>query len=78
MEDEWRVVWPDGSVHWLAGRWRVVKNAEGKPVRMMGVNIDVTARKHMEEELRKSEERFRLSSTRAFKRRQSAPLSTTS
>jgi PAS domain S-box-containing protein len=59
-EDEWRVIWPDGSVHWLAGRWRVVKNAGGQPVRVMGVNIDVTDRKQMEEELRKSEERFRL------------------
>ena len=60
MEDEWRVIWPDGSIHWLAGRWRVLKNAEGKPVRMMGVHIDVTDRKHMEEALRESEERFRL------------------
>jgi PAS domain S-box-containing protein len=60
MEDEWRVIWPDGSVHWLAGRWRMLKNAGGEPVRVTGVNIDVTDRKHMEEELRKSEERFRL------------------
>jgi PAS domain S-box-containing protein len=49
-EDEWRVIWPDGSVHWLAGRWRVVKNAGGQPVRMMGVNIDVTDRKRAQEE----------------------------
>jgi len=60
MEDEWRVIWPDGSVHWLAGRWRVLKNSEGQPARMMGVNIDVTDRKNIEEALRKSEERFRL------------------
>src|SRR5215472_17028652 len=23
---EWRVVWPDGSVHWIAGRWQVYMN----------------------------------------------------
>jgi PAS domain S-box-containing protein len=60
LEDEWRVIWPDGSVRWLAARWQALKNAAGEPVRVMGVNIDVTERKHMEEALRKSEERFRL------------------
>ena len=24
-EGEWRVIWPDGTVHWIAGRWRVFK-----------------------------------------------------
>jgi PAS domain S-box-containing protein len=57
---EWRVIWPDGSVRWLAARWQAFKNAAGEPVRMMGVNIDVTDRKQIEEALRKSEERFRL------------------
>ena len=60
MEGEWRVVWPDGTVHWVAGRWRVLKNKAGKPLRLMGVNIDVTQRKRMEEALRRSEERLRL------------------
>jgi len=38
-EGEWRVVWPDGSVHWIAGRWQVLMNESGEPVRMIGVNI---------------------------------------
>ena len=59
IEEEWRVIWPDGSVHWIAGRWSVFKNAAGKPVRVMGVNIDITGRKRMEQALRESEERFR-------------------
>ena len=59
-EGEWRVIWPDGSVHWLAGRWQVLGDAAGTPVRMMGVNIDITDRKYLEEVLRQSEERFRL------------------
>jgi PAS domain S-box-containing protein len=51
-EGEWRVVWPDGSVHWLAGRWQVFKDESGKPLRMTGVNIDITERKQTERALR--------------------------
>ena len=56
---EWRVVWADGSVHWIAGRWQVFMDASGEPVRMIGVNIDVTERKRAEEAVRESEDRLR-------------------
>jgi PAS domain S-box-containing protein len=46
---EWRVVWPDGSVHWIAGRWQVFMNEFGEPLRMVGVNMDVTERKLADE-----------------------------
>jgi PAS domain S-box-containing protein len=42
---EWRVVWGDGSVHWIAGRWQAFMDASGEPSKMVGVNIDVTERK---------------------------------
>jgi PAS domain S-box-containing protein len=66
VEHEWRVLWPDGSVHWIYGRFQAFKDATGKPLRMTGVNIDVTARKAAEETLRelaeaRGMERFRLS-----------------
>ena len=48
---EWRVLWPDGSIHWIAGRWQVFMNESGEPFRVVGVNIDVTARKWTEEAL---------------------------
>ena len=60
VECDWRVVWPDQSVHWLSGRWQVFKDAGGKPLRILGVNINITERKRVEEALRQSEERFRL------------------
>jgi len=48
---EWRVVWPDGSVHWIAGRWQVFMNDSGEPSRMIGINIEITERKLAEEAL---------------------------
>jgi PAS domain S-box-containing protein len=48
---EWRVVWPDGSLHWIAGRWQALMNESGEPFRVVGVNMDVTARKRAEETL---------------------------
>jgi two-component system, cell cycle sensor histidine kinase and response regulator CckA len=59
-DEEFRVIWPDGSVHWLLGRGTVFRNEAGQPVGIGGVNIDVTNRNYMEEALRQSEERFRL------------------
>ena len=49
---EWRTAWRDGSVHWIAARWQVLKDEGGKPLRMIGVNMDITERKKAEEELR--------------------------
>jgi PAS domain S-box-containing protein len=60
MEGEWRVVWADGSVHWITGRWQALMKESGEAARMIGVNIDVTDRKRAEEEFRESEEKLRL------------------
>jgi PAS domain S-box-containing protein len=54
-QGEWRVVWPDGSVHWLGGRWQVFKDLDGTPLRMTGVNIDITVSKQAEERLRQAQ-----------------------
>ena len=48
---EWRVVWPDGSVHWISAQWRVFMDESSKPSRMIGVNLDVSERKQAEEML---------------------------
>ncbi|BAL22561.1 diguanylate cyclase domain-containing protein [Azoarcus sp. KH32C] len=49
FEAEWRVIWPDGSVRWVAGRAEVHRDDEGRPHTMLGVNIDITDRKTAEE-----------------------------
>ncbi len=53
VQGEWRVIWPDGSLHWILGRWQVFKDESGKPVRMTGINIDITSRKEAEEARRR-------------------------
>jgi PAS domain S-box-containing protein len=57
--DEYRVIWPDGSIHWINARGRFVYDETGQPGRMYGAVIDVTERKRADETLRKAEERFR-------------------
>ena len=52
-EIEHRVLWPDGSIRWLAGRGRVFRDEQGNPVRMAGSVLDVTDRRRAEEERRK-------------------------
>jgi PAS domain S-box-containing protein len=48
---EWRVVWPDASVHVILGSWQVFMDEAGQPSRMLGVNKDVTDRRRAEEAL---------------------------
>jgi PAS domain S-box-containing protein len=55
---EWRVIWPDGSVHWIDGRWRVFKDEQGRPLRAIGIDADITDRKNFEEQLRQAKERL--------------------
>lgn len=48
FEQEFRIVRSDGTVRHLAGTGRVVEWSSGEPVRMIGVNYDVTGRKTAE------------------------------
>jgi len=57
---EFRVVWPDGIIHWLYRKGQVFRDSLGNPVRMIGVNMDIRERKRAEAALRESEERFRI------------------
>ncbi len=57
---EFRVVWPDGTIHWLFGKGQVFRDSLGNPTRAIGVNMDISERKQAESKLRESEERFRI------------------
>jgi PAS domain S-box-containing protein len=71
---EFRVVWADGSIHWIAGTGKLIFDAEGKVIRMLGTNMDVTERKQTELVLQQQTERERLIGAIAQRMRQSLNL----
>lgn len=58
--EEYRIVRPAGDVRWILARGRVETDEHGQAVSFPGVAVDITDRKHVEQALRESEERFRL------------------
>ncbi len=64
-EKEFRVVWPDGSVHWLLSKGLLQRDSQGLPTRSVGVNMDITERKLAEEALRNSQQRLELAQAAA-------------
>ncbi len=63
---EYRVVWPDGTVHWIAAKGHSQFDEQGALARMHGIVLNIDARKGSEDALRlqtaqiaESEERFR-------------------
>ncbi len=62
---EFRIVQPSGVVRWLSTSGRVIYDASGKPVRMLGATIDITERKVAEEEREQLLVRERIARTQA-------------
>ncbi|MEH2348702.1 MAG: PAS domain-containing protein [Nostoc sp.] len=56
---EYRSLWSDGSIHWIAAKGRIFCDAEGEPVKMMGTAQDITQRKQVENDLRQRETQLR-------------------
>ncbi len=48
---EYRVIWPDGSLHWLNCKGQVFYNEIGQPIRIIGTNRDITERKLAEQKI---------------------------
>ncbi len=56
---EYRVVWPDGSEHWVEAQGQIERRIGGRAVRISGVSIDTTQAKREGIALEQSEARFR-------------------
>lgn len=56
FSDEFRIIHKNKEIRWLASSGRIYRNPDGQPVRIAGVFFDITERKLMEEELRRSHE----------------------
>lgn len=56
---EYRVISRDGTVRWIEGRGKAVEfDNLGSPTRMVGTIVDISTRKHAEEQLRLSEQKY--------------------
>ncbi len=58
-DTEFRILWPDGTVRILKAYGMVIRDESGNPLRMIGVNYDVTEQKHAEGALHQSEQRLK-------------------
>lgn len=48
---EHRCIWPNGEIRWILEKGDVIRDSSGKPLRMLGVVQDITARKQAEVDL---------------------------
>ena len=46
FEAEYRVIHPDGSIHWLVGRGRGIYHTDEQPVRMLGIILDISEQRN--------------------------------
>jgi PAS domain S-box-containing protein len=56
---EFRILHASGEVRWLSAKGGAVYDEDGHPVRVFGVNMDITARKQAEEALRENEAKYK-------------------
>ena len=56
---EFRIHRADGSEGWMEGRGRTLLDADGKPIFIAGVGIDITEKKRAEHELQRSQRSYK-------------------
>ena len=47
---EFRILWPDGSVHWTHAVGRIFRDNDGRPTRLIGTATDITEQHRLEED----------------------------
>ncbi|HBB35359.1 MAG TPA: hypothetical protein DDZ80_10685 [Cyanobacteria bacterium UBA8803] len=57
---EYRVVWPDGSIHWIEAQGRCIYEETARPVRMIGTVRDISDRKQVEVDLQRANDELEL------------------
>lgn len=50
LDTEFRIIRPDGETRWISAKSSVFYDEEGHPLRMIGVHIDITEKKQLEEQ----------------------------
>jgi PAS domain S-box-containing protein len=56
---EFRLVWPDGTIHYTKAKGEVFRDEKGVPVRMVGINYDITEQKKIDKKIREKDLEFR-------------------
>ncbi|MEI7525675.1 MAG: PAS domain S-box protein [Mariniphaga sp.] len=59
FDSQFRVCWPDGSVHNIRANAVVIRDETGEPLHVIGTNWDITNQKKLEEKLKSNEINFR-------------------
>ncbi len=58
-DHEFRVTWPDDSVHWVKACGEYIRDGADQPLRMLGAIYDITERRESMSALAKSEQKYR-------------------
>ncbi len=58
-DTEFRIVWPDGTIRYCRAKGEVFNDETGEPVRMVGINYDITEQKMLSEKIREKDLQFR-------------------
>ena len=56
---QFRIIHPQKGTRWLINIGNLTRNTNGEPVRLSGINLDITEQKEIEEKLRNSEQQLR-------------------
>ncbi len=75
FDTEFRVVWPDKSIRYVTGNAIVIRDeVSGKPLRMIGSNIDITERKKAEQEILEAKEKIEASEAKFKSYTEKSPI----